>query len=912
MKEKLNTTSLNIALGLPGLSSVLTDSQLKRVRTVAVVSSGLSLLVGLFAIFCIYNYDHRKKLFRHDLIFFLIICDFIKSFILLLYPIIILIYANLYTYPPMIQTLGWFTQFATEGSDFAIGFFAIHFALLIFKPNWKWKNQKSGNMEGGLYKYRNYIWPTTLLVPAIMASLVFIDYNVIYHVDPSTVNIIIRNTEIAKYFRPRRGGYKPWSAWSYLPAKPVWYKYVLSWGPRYFLILMIIAIYVSIYAYVLRETRKIKEQYHEISNSGQNNEADLENQLPWFKRNVSNPFFKTLNFLGLLITFKLDMIGDDSIESRRSFSIITSYGRNNSQQDSVTVKPIQPLNPIITNNQSNNDDHNEHNVLKSLKSFDFKNATTTGGSGGDESNYPPKEVAITNNNNNNTNEFGLPNTRNSLKNGITEMTENGSTISSMSTHDNDTSSDDIHLQERAQSHLRNDDIEKLDNNEPHTANNTNSNNNANGDKDNVMFQKMDTGEPAANIAELQNQFRKQNYANMKKRRAQIQKNLRAIFIYPFSYILIWTFPIIADISQSHHEVLYGPILWLTYIDTFIRPMSCFVHSFVFIFKEKPWKYSWDKVESKVLMDRYMLRGEIGEDEMDKLCQSSAGKRGWYYRSTWNKKKCWKHQNNPIKLSCWYIGKFFHAIFHLKKPNYYDNCNDDLYWNRYYYLDRGAGYPRSYIGLSSDSGASSNVSTLNNRHPATDNKGSPRSSRHHLETISHNCASHNSSRNSQSHYTNHTQIVTSPEVSVPWHWRLLHNLPMLGGIDLDELNRAVRLRYTNDDDDFVIPGLSFVLNTPGDRKKSTSTATNNTKANIPNNNFNNSSSRISNTKTKNSYLKSDGSGKSSSQAGHHIGNRTSFALNNTQNNKSTAGKSSNQTENSPEVDLLDFLNDPSEF
>lgn len=913
MKDKLNTTALNMALGLPGLSSVLSDWELKRVRVVAVVSSGLSLIVGLFAIFCIYNYDHRKKLFRHELIFFLIICDFIKALILLLYPIIILINPKLYASPVMIQTLGWFTQFATEGSDFAIGFFAIHFALLIFKPNWKWKNQKSRNMEGGLYKYRHFIWPITLLIPAVMASLVFIDFNVIDYVDPATVNIIIRNVETAENFRPRRGGYKPWSAWSYLPARPVWYKYVLSWGPRYFLILMIIGIYVSIYAYVLRETRKIKEQYRDISESGENSKADTEKDLPWFKRCVTKPLFKTLHFLGLLITFKLEMAGDDSIESRRSFSIITTYGRNNSQQESITMKPIQPLHPITNNNA--NDDHN--NVLKSLNSFDFKNATTTGGSGDDEQNHPPKQIQTTNtNNNNNTSAFGLPNKRNSLRKGITEMTENGSPISSMTTNGDDTSSDDIQLQERVQSHLRNDDIEIMGNNETNTtaANDTNpnTNTNSNGNTDNVMFQKMDTGEPAANISDLQNQFRKQNYANMKKKRVQIQRNLRAIFIYPFSYILIWTFPIAADISQTHHEMYYGPILWLTYIDTFIRPMSCLIHSFVFIFKEKPWKYSWDKVEGKILMDRYMLRGEIGEDEMDNLCQSSAGKRGWYYRSTWNKKKCWKHQNNPIKLVCWYIGRFFHCIFHLKKPNFYDNCNDDLYWNRYYYLDRDTGYPRSYIGLSSDSGASSNISTFNNQRPITDHKVSPRSSRHHLETISHNYTSDNSSRNNQSHYTNRSQIVTSPEVRVPWYWRLLHYFPMLGGIDLDELNRAVRLKYTNDDDDFVIPGLSFVLNTPGCKRKSPPTTTNNKKANIPKNNFNHSNSRNSNQKTKKSYLTNDSSRKSASPAGPRSGNHTSLALNNKQNNKYTAGKSNTQTEESHEVDLLDFLNDPSVF
>lgn len=921
-REKLNTTALNIALGLPGMSSVLSDTDLLKVRIVAVVSSGLSMFVGLFSIYFMYNYDHRKKLFRHELIFFLIICDFIKALILLLYPIIILINSKLYASPPMIHTLGWFTQFATEGSDFAIGIFAIHFALLIFKPNWKWRNNKSGNMEGGLYKYRNFIWPITLLIPAIMASLVFIDFNVIDYVDPSTVNIVINNDDLASHFKPRRGGYKPWSVWSYLPARPVWYKYVLSWGPRYFLILMIIGIYVSIYIYVLRETRRIKEQFHEFNDSSKNSRTDINKDLPWYRRYITTPIYKTLHLLMLIITFNLDMTSDESIESRRSYSIITMYNRNNSQQDSVTIKPVQPLPPAMNANHRQNNEE-----VISLKSFDFKNATAAGGSGEDEFNYPPKQIEIDsqiNNNNNNTSVLDSPNRRSSLRKVVSEITKNGSSISSITTNDNDTTSDEVQLQERAQSYIRNDDLEQqcntksnpttsivTDNNNPTTIDNNN--NDDSGNNENVMFQKMDTGEPAVNISDLQDQFRRQNYANMKKKRAQIQRNLRTIFIYPFSYILIWTFPIAADISQTHHEMYFGPIMWLTYMDTFIRPMSCLVHSFVFIFKEKPWKYSWDKVEGKILMDRYMLRGEIGEDEMDSLCQSSAGKRGWYYRSTWNKKKCWKHQDDSIKVFFWYIGRFFKCIFHLRKPTFYDNCNDDLYWNRYYYLDRDTGYPRSYMGSSSDSGASSNMSTLNHHHPTTDNKVSPRSSRQHMETISHNYTFDNSSRNNQSHYTNHSQMVTSPEVRIPWYWRLLHYLPMLGGIDLDELNRAVRLKYTNDDDDFVIPGLSFALNTTGGKKKSVSAASkNNKKANIPHNKFNHSHSQRPSTKTRKSYIKNDGSRDLASPAGPHSGNRTSsLALNNKQHYNSTSGKSNNQTEEG-EVDLLAFLNDPTTF
>lgn len=880
--DKLNTTTLNMALGLPGMSSVLSNGELLRVRVVTVVSSGLSMFVGFFSIYYMYNYDHRKKLFRHELIFFLIICDFIKALILLLYPIIVLINPSLYASPAMIHTLGWFTQFATEGSDFAIGFFAIHFALLIFKPNWKWRNRRSGNMEGGLYKYRNFIWPTTLLIPAVMASLVFIDFNTLDPIDPDSVNIVLHNDEYASHFKPRRGGYKPWSAWCYLPARPVWYKYVLSWGPRYFLILMIIFIYLSIYIYVVRETRRIKEQFYEFDEARNTRREEMEKNLPPFKKYFLNPVSKTLNLLILILTFNLDLSSDDSIESKRSYSITTLYTRNNSQQDSVAPKRhSQPMLP-----PANNSTTKDKEELISLRSFNFHNATNAGGKGEDVS-YPPKTSSISSN--------SAPN-RSSLGKIVSEINDNGSSLSSETTNDNDTTSDEIHLQERPQSYVR---TEYNDGNEHDNTDSTK--------RDTVVFEDTNVEQPTVDISAVQDQFRRENYANMKRKRAQIQKNLRAIFIYPFSYILIWTFPIAADISQTHHEMVYGPIMWLTYIDTFIRPMSCFIHSFVFIFKERPWKYSWDKVEGKILLDRYMLRGEIGEDEMDNLCQSTMGRRGWYYRSTWNKRKCWKHQGSSIKLWLWYIGKFFQCIFTLKKPNYYDNCDDNLYWNRYYYLDRDAGYPRSLLGSASDSGASSNISTLNNQ-PLNDNKMSSHASSHHMETVSHNYTFDNSSRNNQSHYsTHHIPVETKPAVDIPWYWTLLHSLPMLHGVDLDELNRSVRLKYTNDDDDFVIPGLNLALNTNGNKKTTTNSPNTDKKANIHNKQSNN----YNKSRSKKSYPRYGSSSRKTYTPGIHSNNNrsSSIALKNQKNRLSSEQEGTKGNTNG-EVDLLAFLNDPS--
>lgn len=867
MQQKLNTTALNIALGLPGMSSVFTPSQLLKIRIVAVVSSGLSSFVGICAIYLLYNYDHRKKLFRHELISFLIICDFTKALILLLYPIILLINRNTFASPPMIHTLGWFTQFATEGSDFAIGFFSIHFALLIFKPNWKWRNKKSGNMEGGLYKYRHFIWPITLLIPAIMASLVFIDFNVIDYVELSKVNIVNDDKEYTNHFRPRRGGYKPWSAWSYLPARPLWYKYVLSWGPRYFLILMIITIYASIYIYVHRETKKIKDQFRLNNGVIDNQNEDSNENASLTKRYIINPLYRLFHVLFLIITLNLDFSNDDSMDSKRSYSINPISNQNNiHQSNNNNNNSNKSLHLIISKKQNTRNNEEDEEEAISLETFDFNSMTATG----NKSNiieYPQKENegdALTSGNDTSISQDV------SIGKITSKITDNINSNSSISTNENDTVSTGTRSHENMFAHS----------NEAMQPNNT-INTNQGKDSDNTVL----------NISDLQIQLQRENYAAMKKRRAQIQKNLKMIFIYPISYMLVWAFPLCADISQTHHEMVYGPILWLTYVETFVRSMSCLVHSFVFIFKEKPWQYSWKKVQEKILMDKYMLKGEIGEEEMLNLCQSKLGRHGWYYRSTWRKKKCWKHQQSSLKRFLWYIVRFFRRILTFKKPDFYDNCNDESYWKKYYYLDNDAGHLNTCSYSSPNSGLTPNVSSLINHNHNDDQKTIPELSTHHIEHFS----------NTKNFYYDQPQRELPSEISVPWYWKMLHLLPLLQGIDLDELNRLVKMKYTSGDDDFIIPGLSFAF-------KSTTGSKNNATTNIPHNQNNFS---LNKSTLEKSYNNKNYERRNSSSIAYHVNNHTATVrLNNNQNYKPSSDGPNETTEDKGKMDLLAFLNDPS--
>lgn len=234
----VNTTTVNQLLGLPGMFSTFVAKDLRGLRILALTASSASIVACTASIFFLVNIDRRKRVFRHDLVFFLIICDLVKALVLMIYPLVILVRNDVYADPRFFNTLGWFTAYCVEGADLAIFFFAIHFALLIFLPSWKWRRSGSRKMEGGLYGVRKYIWPITALVPVLLASLAFINFQLLdFEELVNGTTVILDNDNYHFRYDARLGGYKPYSAWCYLPPYPVWYKLVLSWGPRYFIII---------------------------------------------------------------------------------------------------------------------------------------------------------------------------------------------------------------------------------------------------------------------------------------------------------------------------------------------------------------------------------------------------------------------------------------------------------------------------------------------------------------------------------------------------------------------------------------------------------------------------------------------------------------------------------------------------
>jgi G protein-coupled receptor GPR1 len=194
-------------------------------RVLSVVASCLSISAGLLAFYLYISM--RVKVFRHHLILLLLMFDFGKALVLLWYPARVLLVPSAYDNINFCDVVGFFTSIFIEGADLAVLALAIHTALLIFR--------KSSGPEGGLYKFRYYVYGINILLPILMASLAFINNG--------------------------RRSYAPLITWCYLPPRPLWYRLVLSWVPRYVILISIIAIYVSIYIYVKLEYSKVIKEF---------------------------------------------------------------------------------------------------------------------------------------------------------------------------------------------------------------------------------------------------------------------------------------------------------------------------------------------------------------------------------------------------------------------------------------------------------------------------------------------------------------------------------------------------------------------------------------------------------------------------------------------------------------------------
>lgn len=243
-----------------------TTHQANRQRIISIVSASISIVAGFIGVYFFLAIDYRKRVFRHQLVMFLILHDLLKAIFLLVYPTVVLANYGAYNNLEFCKASGFFTAFAIEGSDIAILSFAIHVALLVFQPNNRVK--RGSNYEGGLYRYRHSVYVVSILLPIVLAAIPFVSDH----------------------------GYVPLTNWCYTPSRPIWYRLALSWIPRYIIMASIVVIYCCIY-------RHVKKKYSEVENT-------LLVDDPRRRRHRFTEMFK--NFMGYLFCFTLASRNDET------------------------------------------------------------------------------------------------------------------------------------------------------------------------------------------------------------------------------------------------------------------------------------------------------------------------------------------------------------------------------------------------------------------------------------------------------------------------------------------------------------------------------------------------------------------------------------------------------------------------
>ncbi|KAF2736108.1 hypothetical protein EJ04DRAFT_575581 [Polyplosphaeria fusca] len=180
-------------------------------------------MTASFVVF--YWFCRMEKRFRHRLIMFLIFGDLMKATWLFLVAVYAIARGTVQTYSAFCQASGFLVQYGTETSDFAVLVIAIHSALQVFRPSMSARGH-------GLFPYRHLIYAGAMLVPALMASLAFVN---------------------------PRWGYMSQGAFCTLPLRPLWYRLALTWIPRYLIAIIILGLAIAIYAHVGFEFRSFSK-----------------------------------------------------------------------------------------------------------------------------------------------------------------------------------------------------------------------------------------------------------------------------------------------------------------------------------------------------------------------------------------------------------------------------------------------------------------------------------------------------------------------------------------------------------------------------------------------------------------------------------------------------------------------------
>ncbi|KAG0680918.1 hypothetical protein C6P42_004576 [Pichia californica] len=114
------------------------------------------------------------------------------------------------------------------------------------------------------------------------------------------------------------------------------------------------------------------------------------------------------------------------------------------------------------------------------------------------------------------------------------------------------------------------------------------NTNINGTSDNTLgINSTYANVPNAEISkQIQNLLYEEAIERFTIRRSQIMRQMRVIFIYPLSFIILWLMPFV-----NHYQVTRTgkESLWSAAPSAIFQSLNCFVDVLVFLIREKPWQ-----------------------------------------------------------------------------------------------------------------------------------------------------------------------------------------------------------------------------------------------------------------------------------------------------------------------------------
>ncbi|KAK9237926.1 G protein-coupled glucose receptor regulating Gpa2-domain-containing protein [Lipomyces kononenkoae] len=220
------------------------------IRITSFATSALSIVSCVLAFFWLYRM--KRRVFRHTLIFLLILFDFWRAIVLFWYPIRLWYTRQDSIGPHACQADGFFAALSIEASDFGVLVIAVHTLLFIMYPH---TGSSSNYKYGGLYKYRGIVYIFWAVFAILFASLPFVTTSSV----PNNPAAVPESASL---------GYIQTLTWCYLPFQPIWYRLVLAWIPRYLILISICVIYVGVYLYVRKVLRAVDNVYTRHQESG--------------------------------------------------------------------------------------------------------------------------------------------------------------------------------------------------------------------------------------------------------------------------------------------------------------------------------------------------------------------------------------------------------------------------------------------------------------------------------------------------------------------------------------------------------------------------------------------------------------------------------------------------------------------